>query len=441
MNQTQKYLNNSQILTEREAVKTNVPSQYSDRGRQYFAGRSRLYGAKRAYLASDYVTAEVQGVTDGEFYNYVTTDIRLSDLHSSPTSLTKKQDDFKEVLFVDPRIDYIPIGAKINTMGSTWIVIDPSNLSQINVKTLVARCNASYNSFDEYGNIVTEPLYIEKAEMLGNDPENKKNIVLMDGYFHVICQLNKNTEKLTENSRIIIGKKAFYLSGVTDFIQEFTGDRESCHLMSFTARVTEPTENDDIIQTFVANAYSTIYTAALSFKDTLAIGETTSVEALLLLNGNKIEATADFPQNWTYESFDPDIATVDSNGVITPITAGYTTIKATLTQNTNIIASRGLEITADADTSTIEFAGYPPTSLLQYSKAEISAALYVNGAESQTALEWSFSGASGSDYFATVSQDGRSAEIECLSPSDTPLIITASWGSITNSIEIELCGY
>ena len=218
MNQSEKYVRDAALLSNASGAPTNAPPQYADRQTQYFVERNRSFVEERAYLASDYVKAKVQGVTD-DFDTFVDLSIRLSDILSPTATATKRMDDFKEVLIPNRSITYLPLGAKILTMGSTWLVINPANLSTVNTKTVVGRCNAAYNSYDAYGNIITEPLLVEKVNMLGNDNENGENLMLMDGYFNITCQLNENTARLSENSRIILGRKAYYITGFTDFIQ------------------------------------------------------------------------------------------------------------------------------------------------------------------------------------------------------------------------------
>lgn len=48
---------------------TNSPVQYADRHTQYMADRSARFIEKRAYLSTDYVEAQVQGLTD-DFYEW-----------------------------------------------------------------------------------------------------------------------------------------------------------------------------------------------------------------------------------------------------------------------------------------------------------------------------------------------------------------------------------
>ncbi len=306
-NQSEKYIKNS-IAYAGAGTRfgSNAPAQYSDSQKQYMAGQTRLFVQDRAYLSGDYVKAEVQGITN-EFYDYVTTYVRLSDLFSPSINPNARMDDFREVLFADPKIQYIPIGAKIKTMGSTWLVINPSNMGAAETKTVVVRCNSSYNSYDFYGNVVTEPIYVERTSMLGNDNEYKKNLVLMDGYFNVTCQLNPNTQSLGQNKRFILGSKPYFITGFTDFIQEFTGNRESVHLLNFTARIEEPTELDDVSNNFIANGNSYIFSASIDTVGETIVGSLVTINPRFLLNGIEVEPTPTNEISWTFESSDSSV--------------------------------------------------------------------------------------------------------------------------------------
>jgi hypothetical protein len=89
--------------------------------------------------------ADVQGISEN-FFEYVSTKIRLSDIAGPSASSTKKTDDFKEILFADPKISYIPIGAKIKTMGSKWLVRNPSNIASAQTQKLFTLKEINYQT-------------------------------------------------------------------------------------------------------------------------------------------------------------------------------------------------------------------------------------------------------------------------------------------------------
>ena len=335
-NQTEKYIKDMAFSAGVSApanLPLNKPSQYNDRQHQYMARQTVKYVDDRAKYASDYVKARVQGLARDDFYTWLTTFIRLADIAALSASASKNIDDIKVILFKEPSIDYFPIGAKIETMGSTWLCTNPSNLSSVHGTAIVQRCNAAYNSYDYYGNIVTEPIVVEKALMASNDNNSPQNIVLMDGYFNVTCQLNDNTKWLGQNQRLILGSKAYHITGYTDFIQEFTGDYESIHILKFTIRVEEPTVDDDMVN-HIANGHNYTFEAQIYGADTVRVGEPSQLNAVFIKNGSAVSPTQEHPQTWVWESANEAIATVDENGILTALSPGETIVTARLLEAT-----------------------------------------------------------------------------------------------------------
>lgn len=502
MNDSQKYIKNLIFSNNGSQVVQNTPSEYSSRQKQYLAKRTEQYANERAYLATDYCQAEVQGLTN-IFYDYTTTNIRLADIISPSAGYFKRQDDYKEVLIVDKKVDYLPIGAKIKTMGSTWLVVNPSNISKALTTSVVARCNATYNSYDYYGNIITEPIVVEKYTMSGNDNEHSINVVLMDGYFNITCQLNKNTQKLGINKRIMLGSKPYHITGFTDFIQEFTDvpniknnqaiqfiadvnsgkldvkypnnyngptykviggylyqinpdgsymyiengmaflsqqEDFSTRLITFTARLDEPTINDDI-ENKIADGNSYQVSAELNGSTDLIAGTQAVVTPSFLINGKSVDSTEEYPLTWLFDTNDSEIATVDQNGLVIAKAQGTVEITATLSQNPSISASLEIVITEQLTEPYIAFDGFTVDYISQYNSATFSATYFENNFATDYPLKWTFSGAKKNDYIATVSEDGKSVTIECLSASEKPLTIKASYNGYLAKIKINLVGY
>ena len=406
------------------------------------ANRTKGFNQQRSYLSSDYVNADVQGLTN-DFYEWINTNIRLSDVTSLSATSTKKTDDYKLILFPDLQIDYFPIGAKIQTMGNTWIAINPANMSSVDAKCIIARCNASYNSYDYYGNIIAEPIIVEKNVMLGNDNETPNNLVLMDGYFNITCQLNENTSRLKENSRIILGDKPYHITGLTDFIQEFSKNRNSCHLLTFTARVEEPQINDDLKNTFIADGKLYGFQINIEGNNELNVGETSQLIPYFIKRYDsditEVMSTDDYPLTYIWTSSDTNIATVGETGNVFANTTGDVKITAKLKQNPNIYSDFELFINEVKTQPYVAFLGVIPSAISQYEKKIISAAYYENGMETKNTIEWEFSGADKDTYNIVI--DKNDITIECLSASDVPLRIKAYYDNYYTITDIILEGY
>ncbi len=443
MNNSEKYINGA-ILQNGGIpnVHNNTPIQYIDRQTQYMSKRSRQFVSERAKYSSDFVKAEVQGISSSDFYKFFKTNIRLSDMHTSPV-ISQQTDDTKNVLFAEPKIEYFPIGAKIKTMGSTWICVNPSNLSSTLTSAIVRRCNTSYNLYDYYGNILTEPIILEKSAMMGNDNGTPQNLVLMDGYFNVICQLNDNTKQLGINQRIILGSKAYHITGFNDFYQEFSGDYDNTHILYFTVRIEEPTQNDDV-PNHIANGKTYSFNAKIAGnKNELNIGDSVDLKAIFFKrygdNEYEVESTEEYPISWNWKSYDETILKVNENGQAVAISSGTAEITAELAQNTTISARVELIVKELVTQPYIAFNGVVSTSIEQYDTATISATYYENGNATDKQIEWTFSGANKQSFTATIK--GNMVEIYCVLADSKPLIVTASYEGEIISTNIQLLGY
>lgn len=437
-NSSEKYINGV-ILQNGGApnMNTNTPLQYADKQTQYMAKRSRQFATTQAKWSSDYVSARVQGIDKNNFYKYFGTNVRLSDMHTSPT-VSQQTDDTKQVLFDEPKIDYFPIGAKIETMGSTWICTNPSNLSSTLTTAVIRRCNVSYNLYDYYGNIITEPIILDKVTMLGNNNTTPQNLVMMDGYFNVICQLNDNTKQLGLNQRIILGDKAYFITGFTNFIQEFSGDYDSTHILYFTVRQEEPTQLDDVPNR-IANGLEQKFESKIIGSKELKIGENIDLQALFIKNADIIDSTEEKPIDWKWQSSDDSVLTINNNGQAVGMSVGIAQITAVMAQNNAIKAVVELVVKDNIKEPYIAFNGVIPDKIEQYDTAVLSATYYENGVPTNKNIQWSFSGANKRSYIATI--NGNTVEIYGVLSDNDALIVTASYEDKTISTNIALLGY
>ena len=441
MNESQKYLK-SVSHPSVTAVRNNAPGQYKDRQRQYLADRRTLYDEQRDYLATDYVKARVQGLNPDDFFAWTETEIRLSDVSTqSVTAFDSKQyDDFKEILFRSRAIDYIPVGAYIETMGSIWMVVNPGNMSSPTTNAVIARCRAHWTFYDAYGNIKWEPLVIDRRTMLSNRNESPENLVLMEGYFNVKCQKNANTVKLKDNQRMILGSYAYHITGYTDFFEEFTGDDDSAHVINLTVRREEPEEHDDLVN-HIADGDLYEWEAELIGPSEIALNRTAILQPHMLLNGSVVYPNLEFPQTWTFASDNPEAVTVTEDGIITAAGEGSATITAVLDQNPGLTAE--LEVSVVETGELLRFLNVPPASIRQYETEQIYVSYIVNGVPQPNPppFTWTFSGADERDYSVVLHENGKTCSITCNSPSANPLTASVTCGNAEKTLTIQLLGY
>lgn len=422
----------------------NAPGEYSSRKRQYLGAESTAFAKQYAKYSTDYFSAEAQGLDRSDPAAWQTVSMRMADVINPSASMTRYIDDYKMILIGDEAIDYVPLGTKFVTMGSTWLAVNPENISSAYGTGIIRRCNAVWNHLDFYGNVLSEPLAIERTIANASTPDAQDHLLVATGYYNVKCQYNEHTAQLNDNSRIILGSSAYRLSGFTDFIQEFTGDYSSVRLAEFTARYEEPNREIDDMENHVAGGLEFSWEIAISGNVELIMPRTVIWTASSTRNGEAVESTQEHPISYLWESSDEGVAVIDANGSITGVSPGTCRITCRLVQNPNVSATVVLTV-KNASTTDILSAGFKgtvPETLSVAQTATINAAYYRYGRESTAfAAEWEFSGADEASYSAEVdSSKPNTAVITCWGASETPLRIKASYPNASVETQIVLEG-
>lgn len=465
----------------RLAVKDNSPAQYASRKRQYLGDESAYFIEKYAKYSSDFVDAQVQGLDPTDFFAWKTKSMRLSDIVKPSAAITRKFDSYKQYLLADRSINYVPEGAKVVTMGSTWIVTNPANLSSVGADGIVQRCNATWNYLDFYGNIQKEPMVISKESVNASTNDFQEDMMMMRGYYNIIVQRNPATEQLDQNSRIFLGRRVWIIRGYSDFGQEFTGDDESRHIIYFSAQVSEPNPETDDFENQVANAYPFSWDVNVSGTSQLQVGASAQFSASSVRNGDEVQSTAENPISYLWSTSDETIATVDTAGLVTAVSEGDVVITATLEQNQSysqnyaITVSGSIYGTASGKMISISDAAESPvvelsqdeedllhlTYILQgapapfvegevrfvdtpvafidaFETGTFSAAFYQNGEATQDSIAWTLTGADEEAYGFTAVDN--TLTVFCWGGSVNPLVITAECNGKSATISVELRG-
>lgn len=409
-------------------IKKNTPRQYNTRKRRYFEDETAAFQALFAKYASDYLTAQAQGLDQENPFEWQSVTMRMADIVNPSAAMTKYLDDYKMVLLDNAAFEYVPMGAKFVTMGSTWLVVNPENVSSSSGTGVVRRCNAVWNHLDFYGNVLSEPLAIERTVANASTPDSQDYLLVATGYYNARCQYNEQTAQLNDNSRIVLGTSAYRISGFTDFIQEFTGDYSSVRLCEFTLRYEEPNREIDDMVNHVAGGLEFSWDIEISGKTELFKGQSADWTEKSVRKGEIVESTDEHPISYTWASTNERVATVDENGKVTAVGAGTCQIVCSLEQNASISSSLELNVSKATGRMAVAFKGTVPDTLSVMQTAKIEAACYIDGTELEGAdISWEFSGADTDSYSASV--DGAVATVSCWGGSDTPLVINASYGA------------
>lgn len=417
----------------------NEPKQYDGKQHQYYSAESRTFTQIMAKYASDFIEAQMQGIDPHDPYAYQTRMIRMADIVKPTAAIQRNFDDYKTILVADRDIEYIMPGSKIIAAGSTWLAVNPMNVSGSDGCAVVRRCNAVWNFLDYYGNVISEPLVVENARANANDSDNQQSLLISKGYFNVICQYNHHTRQIDTNTRMILGTAAYRVTGYSDFETEFTGDYSSVRTLSFTVRYEEPNDAIDDMERHIAGGKVFSWELSVEGQGNMSVGNTVKFTAESRRNNAPVEHTAKHPIHYEWDSSDESVAIVDSIGNVTAVGEGDAIIIATLYENNTYRAALGVNVAASVD--GVSFNSTIPTTLNAYESACISAAFFENGAETDYPLEWTVEGADDTAASFAVSADGKSVCIDCFGYSETPLTVTATYEEYSASASISLLGF
>ena len=416
-------------------VVTNSPANTSPKYSKYNDEATAYYHEYAPY-ASNVFEAEIQGLDYDNFYAWTKVHLRSSNV-INPSTGENLSTSWQSILILDRKVDFIPIGAYVKYNNSIWIVYNPDNIASPTGNSIVIRCNTTYNTLDYYGNLIKTPMFYAKGTVLASSPYYMEFSATLDGYQHVIMQLNKVTEQITNNTRIILGKSAFGMYGVSDFPEEFTGDPNSCHIFRADLRLQETIDSDDLVN-HVADGKYFSFTIDIGGNDVMYDGEPQTLSVSARREGKVVASTEENPITYVWTSSDETVATVDENGVVTPISVGYCQITCSVKENPSITNVFGFNVVERESQTYIDFITPIPDEIRSFETLNIEAVYYEDGQQTADTIEYTLSRANENSYSYTV--NGNVLTIQTYEPSEAPLEITASCNGESTITKIRITG-
>lgn len=436
---TKSAIKNAQLLSGGVSrPRTNEPVQFSDRQTSYFGHESKAFIEQYAKYATDFVKAQVQGLNPDNPQEIQTVRLRMSNVVKPSASTTKQIDDYKAVLLESRNLCYIPIGTKFVTMGSTWLCVNPNNVSNDDGSCIIQRCNAVWRHYDYYGNVLEEPLCVESMLSNANENDFQEAMLIAKGHFSVKCRYNEYTKQLDTNSRLILGTSAYKITGYSDFTQEFTGRDESVHLLQFTIRRDEINAEIDDVENRIAEGKKFSFELSVIGSREVVAGNNEHFSVKSVRNGTVVEDTPQYALTYEWVSSDEQVATVDQRGVVSALSEGETTVTVFLRQNKSVSTAFRLSVVGGFFLGTLSFVTAVPDSVSAYQEVELKAVYFESGEETSASVEWSFAGADENAYSVDVTNN--TAVIKCWSGSEKPLEITAMCNGQAATAKIQLEG-
>ena len=417
-------------------VQSNTPARAEEIYSKYKTEAIHYYEYMAPY-ASNVFDAEIQGLDYNDFYAWTKVKIRASNA-IDPSTGENLSTSWQKILVLDRSVDFLSVGAYVKFAGSVWIVFNPDNIASPTGDSIVVRCNTTYNTRDYYGNIVKTPMYYAKGSILASSPYYMEYSATLDGYQHIIMQLNDVTKNITNNTRIILGNSAFGMYGVANFHQEFTGDDTSCHILRADLRLQETLDTDDIENHIADGKYFSI-TLNVGGSNVMHVNDSQKLEASVQKNGVFMESTEEHPLTYEWSSSDSNIAEVDDFGNVTAISEGYCSISCKLSQNENVFSEFGFNVVERTELDYVDFVTPTPQEVRAYEEFSIEAAYFEDGVQTAEPIQYTFGGVAESAF--TFEQSANIITIRTWASSVQPLVITAHYNSYSQAIKIQILGY
>lgn len=374
-----------------------------------------------APYATDFFGAQAQGLDPEDFWAVKWYEIRAADVFPSASiSDNSRHGDWKKVVFRRRDIDYIPMGAKFWFWKNCWLAYNPENIGGAYSTAVVHRCNRVWTRYDYYGNILREPFVVERSATRANANEYNIYEGLPDHYNNCVMQANPETLGfLKENTRMVMGSAVYAVRGLSDYILEFTEDRDSVRLLYFSLYFQQPTERDDM-ELEIADGKTFSWVISVDGPRQIAFGASVQFSASSLRCGSP----PDREVSYLWESLS-DTLEVDETGKVTALAQGTGTIRCRLAQNPDLYTDTAVEVTA----AGLSWASSVPQRLVCYQPLTLE----VFGEKPVT---WSFDGPPGNLWEANA--DGFTATLTAYFPSDIPLAVSVTDGENTLNVNLIL---
>ena len=418
----------------RPKIVGNNPQLYESRQHQYFADSTKRFMDERSEYTTNYFLAKVQGLDISDPLKIQYEYIRVANVLSSPGINPSLDDHWMTVTFKNPKINNVPRGTKFWFYDNIWLCYNPNNVGAITGNAIVRQCEVTYKRLDYYGNLLEEPFVINRQWTKANDNRYQQYMVIAENYMDCVMQLNPETASLRENDRILLGDtNAYTVRGLNNFSRENTEDPNSVRLLYFALYRGEPNEFDDI-ENAITDGKSFNWEIQINGNLSGAAGTTSQLTATSYKSGLPVDRECDY----TWQSSDESVATVDDNGLVTFVGSGDAEIVCTLVQNKNLTKTVKISVDDTAE-SYVAWNTTMPTEVKQFTSFEFGATYFDLREPTEEPITFTFTGAPTNRYKAT--QSGNTVKLECMYPSATPLVVMAVKGSYSITATINLVGF
>lgn len=284
--------------------------------------------------------------------------------------------------------DNLIVGDTIDWKTRQWIIISKEENSIESHKTFIIRpCNYTLKWLNEQGKLISYPCITTNATMysLGiNTDTNAPNTV--DGKLSIVLPYNKDTSQIKRDKRFLFHNSAYKVT-FPDLTQ--IDSENMTGTISFVLSECELNNTTDNLELGIADYYNAPKYEIRIKEDDISISKdkTLQLNAIITKDGQVIDNSIE-KLELIWLSSNPNVATIDSNGLLTAVISGNANITVKLKNNENVTDTILCNV-RNVPVQNIEYLIQGDDSITWTVTKEYKAVKLVNGVEEDTA--WNFS--------------------------------------------------
>jgi len=390
-------------------------------------------------LAPDFYT--IQEEIPFSAGSYIDVNVRINSAINSETGI-KMIDDFKKIIFQDLN-HTTGIGYQYYFDSNYYLAVNTETTKSFVSSITARRCNNVLRWTDSDGNELSENCIIDYSIKRPTDSVGRDAPVTSEGFVVVYTQLNDDTKTIKSGQRFLFGNSSnwqafsIYGNGIRSFLNQTTTDNDTCKLLELSMGADVVNKDTDDIILGIADKYKNVY--ALTLTPGSIVG--TVGDSFLLASNLKINDIS-VSKDMTYVSSASTIATVSGSGGIALVGNGSADILAYMSDN--VSASSVCTVVVSASSTAIYEIRVSPTNdtILEGTTTVFSVFGFVGGVQQGETFTFDLSDSNvpAENYtLTTIDDNSFSVQNESMYLA-YPLVITASSGSYTKDISVDLRG-
>ena len=322
-------------------LNASQPINYT--GKQEYTNQFQETLTDQFYNASDWYTIQEESSLASGVYRNI--DVRINDVIDAKVGDKLVDDDVKLLLFSDINHN-VDLGLMYQFNSNFWVTSNVDKIKSLVSTATVKRCNNMLRWQTPDGAIYEFPASLNFIIKQNRDYSTAGSAVVTPaGTLRLITQFNSVTNKIKANQRFLFGNADNWIAyrveggGIENYNNLQTINNTSAGIISFTMVVDYVNEQTDNLTDGIAD-YQGTYLLTLDQHDISGDNsQTVQLNATVTLNGDVVT------RDVTWISNDEMVATVDSNGLVTFIAEGTTSIQCNLLNNSEIFDVCDVEVT------------------------------------------------------------------------------------------------